>query len=146
MPLLNYTTSVSATKTAGEIQELLVAAGAGQVMTEFENKEPVGIAFLIETIHGKRQFMVPVHADNVLKVLEREFPRQRSHHRRPDKAAATRVAWRILKDWVEAQLAIIQTEMVTLDEVMLPYMKAGPKGETVYEMYLDQQLALGKGE
>ena len=57
---------------------------------------------------------------------------------------AQRVAWRIVKDWLEAQLAIIETEMVTLDQVMLPYMQ-GDNGQTVYELYRDQQLALGTG-
>ena len=34
--------------------------------------------------------------------------------------------------------------MVTLDQVMLPYMQ-GDNGQTVYELYRDQQLALGTG-
>jgi hypothetical protein len=54
---------------------------------------------------------------------------------------AERVAWRIVKDWLEAQLAIIKTEMVTLDQVMLPYMR-GDNGATIYEIYRDQQLAI----
>ena len=58
---------------------------------------------------------------------------------------AERVAWRIVKDWLEAQLAIIRTEMVTLDQVMLPYM-VGDEGHTVYELYRDRQLALGTGD
>jgi hypothetical protein len=45
---------------------------------------------------------------------------------------------------VEAQLAIIRTEMVTLDQVMLPYMR-GDSGQTMYELYVNQQLALPSG-
>lgn len=46
---------------------------------------------------------------------------------------------RIAKDWLEAQLAILATEMVTFDQVMLPYMRA-LDGRTMWELYLDEQL------
>jgi hypothetical protein len=55
---------------------------------------------------------------------------------------AERVTWRIIKDWVEAQMALIRTEMVTLDQVMLPYMVDITSGRTIFELYRDQQLAL----
>ncbi len=35
--------------------------------------------------------------------------------------AAARVAWRIIKDWVAAQLAIVESGMVEIAEVFLPY-------------------------
>ena len=56
-----------------------------------------------------------------------------------------RVAWRILKDWVAAQLAIVETEMVSLDEVMLPYLRSDD-GRTLYELFTERQLALTTGE
>ncbi len=46
------------------------------------------------------------------------------------------VAWRIVKDWLEAQLALLQSRQVKLEQVMLPYMLGtGEQGEpvTVYE-------------
>ena len=33
---------------------------------------------------------------------------------------AIRTSWRILKDWVEAQMALLETGMVTMDEIFLP--------------------------
>ena len=44
---------------------------------------------------------------------------------------ATRVAWRILKDWIEAQLALLDTGMVELEEIFLPYMLQGD--QTLYQ-------------
>ena len=35
------------------------------------------------------------------------------------------ITWRILKDWVEAQMALLETGMVTMDESFLPYMVSG---------------------
>ena len=141
MPLLNYTTTIAVAKTVGEIHGLLVQAGARQIATEYSaTGSPLAIAFLSETVAGPRRFLLPVNAERVQAVLKREKvpPKYRTIEQ------AERVAWRIVKDWVEAQLAIIRTEMVTLDQVMLPYMK-GDDGRSMYELYRDQQLALPSG-
>jgi hypothetical protein len=141
MPLLNYTTSVPVGRTIGQIQGLLVEAGARQVMTEYDPVgRATGIAFAVETAHGARTFVLPVNSVRVEAVLKRD----KVPNRFATPEHAERVAWRIVKDWVEAQLAIIRTEMVTLDQVMLPYMRSG-SGQTMYELYLNQQLALPAG-
>lgn len=139
MPLLNYTTEVPASRSIGQITSALVAAGASEVLTSYEAGAPAGLAFVLPTPHGLRQYRLPVDVAAVEKVLERQrvAPRYRT---RPH---AERVAWRILKDWMEAQLAIASTQMVAIDEVMLPYMLIGES--TVYDLYLTQQLALGPG-
>lgn len=140
-PLLNYTTTVPVGRTIGQIQGLLVEAGARQVMTEYDAVgRAMGIAFAVETAHGPRTFVLPVNAQRVERVLLRDGVAPR--YCTPEHAE--RVAWRIVKDWVEAQLAIIRTEMVTLDQVMLPYMR-GDDGRTIYELYVDRQLALPAG-
>ena len=55
---------------------------------------------------------------------------------------AERVAWRILKDWVAAQMAILESEMVQMDEVFLPYM-VNDSGQTLFQCYKNKQLAIG---
>lgn len=138
MALLNYTTTVPASRTIGEVQGLLVQAGARRIMTEYDGVgNAVGMAFEVLTAYGPRSFMLPVQADRVGSVLKREKVAPR--YRTPEHAE--RVAWRILKDWLEAQLALIRVEMATIDQVMLPYM-ADDDGRTLYEAYRDRQLAL----
>ena len=61
-----------------------------------------------------------------------------------DREQAERVAWRIVKDWVEAQMAILESEMVQMDEIFLPYM-IGSTGKTLFEAYKSNQLAIGEG-
>jgi len=141
MPLLNYTTTVPVARTIGQVQALLVEGGARSIMTNYDAVgRPIAMAFAVETIHGPRSFTLPVNAGRVEAVLKRE--KVPARYSTPEHAE--RVAWRVVKDWLEAQLAIIRTEMVTLDQVMLPYMH-GDDGRTVYELYRDQQLALGPG-
>ena len=58
---------------------------------------------------------------------------------------ARRTAWRITKDWVDAQLAIIETKMVTTAQVFLPYAVTND-GRQVYQRFIeDSSLLLGGG-
>lgn len=130
MPILNYTTQVAAFRTASEVQMKLANHGATAVLTVFKDGEPFAVSFEIMTAHGKRQFQLPVNAVGV----ELAMRKQKIPPKYQGAAQARRVAWRILKDWVEAQLAIIESGMVALDEVMLPYMVTA-SGSTVSTEY-----------
>lgn len=137
MALLNYTTTVSAARTIAQVQQLLVRAGAHQVLMDYRDGKPTGIRFAVTTAGGARAFTLPVQVDRVAAVLEQD---RQVQPRLKTPEHAERVAWRILKDWLEAQLALIQSEMVTLEEVMLPYMLASD-GKSMYELYQSGQLA-----
>lgn len=141
MPLLNYTTEIDSAKTVGQVQAILAKAGARSITAEFDGKgRATGLSFAAEVPGGIEFFTLPVHPDRVLTVLRK----QRVQARYQTFEQAERVAWRIVKDWVEAQLAIIETEMVSLVEVMLPYMRV-EGGSTVFEKFLDTRKQLGAG-
>ena len=44
---------------------------------------------------------------------------------------ARRTAWRILKDWIQAQMALLETNMVEMEEIFPPYMLSGE--QTLYQ-------------
>ena len=50
-----------------------------------------------------------------------------------------------VRDWIMAQMAIIEAGQVQLDEVFLPYLTDG-KGRTLYQLYQGGYLALGDGK
>jgi hypothetical protein len=138
VPLLNYTTQISAARTAAEVQVILARGRARAVATEYDGTgRPIGIAFEIQTPHGPRTYALPVDAGKVFAVMCRD--RVPPKFRTTDQAE--RVAWRIIKDWIEAQLAIVATQMVTFEQVMLPYMRT-EDGSTVYERYERSELGL----
>jgi hypothetical protein len=143
VPLLNYTTTVPARRTASQIMDILAKHGAQQILVDYSGDGAGavnGLAFAIQTDHGLMRYKLPVDIAAVEKVLRADravAPRLKNEEH------AERVAWRILKDWIEAQLALISTRMVTLDQVMLPYMIMGEG--TVYELYRNQQLAITAG-
>lgn len=147
MPIKDYTTKIDAAKTASEVQTLLAKAGASGVAMQYERGEPIALAFTAPTPFGMREFTVPANWESVRAVLQK----QRVAPALQTVEQAKRVAWRIVKDWVAAQLAIIETEMVTIDQVMLPYMRTDdPEGGaapvTVFEAYQrNQRLMIENG-
>jgi hypothetical protein len=148
---LNYTTNIPTNRTVGEVQALLVEAGAGAVMVRYELRVPVGLSFALATAHGDRQFDLPVHIEGMQQVLIKQvrtgkISGGKSRVMYESREHAARVAWRTLKDWVEAQLALIQAQMATLDQVMLPYLRVDGQ-TTLYEAYRrNEQRALTAGQ
>lgn len=130
MPLLNYTTGVESIKTVGEIQAMLAKAKATRIMLDYEDGEPGALTF---QLHGN-PYQLPCRWQAVQKLLRSDL--KEVAQRGVTDARARRIAWRIIKDWVEAQLALIQTGMVDADEVFLPYQIVTKKGETLYTVYL----------
>lgn len=143
MSILNYTTSIAASKTSGEVQGLLAGHGARQIVTTFaDSGEITGMQFSTRTEFGERGFSMPVRTDGVLAAMtaDKSIPRSKC-----TREQAQRVAWRIAKDWLAAQLALIDAGLASLDEVMMPYM-LDQGGRTVFEAYRTTQAAITSGE
>lgn len=142
MPILNYTTSIDVSKTMGEIQGSLARRGVTRISTLFDdNGVAAGLGFTMKTDYGFRDFELPVRTDGVLAAMKAD-PKVSRSAVNPQQAA--RVAWRIAKDWLEAQSALIDAQLATLDEVMLPYM-VDANGQTVYAVYRSTQKAIEAG-
>lgn len=140
MPIDGYTTKIDAAQTVGEIGALLAKFGARRIMTEYgDGGRPTGVTFEIPTDTGDATFALPVRVAGVQATLERDKvqPQYRTMEH------AEKVAWRIALVWLRAQLALIDTKMVSLDEVMFPWMVGGG-GQTLHAVYRERGLrALG---
>lgn len=132
MPILNYTTQVNSSKTVAEIQRKLAKAGALSISVSYDDKrQPDALVFAIQVHNEYVNFKLPCNWQGVFTAMKRD----RSISRRfQNEEQARRVAWRIVKDWTEAQLAIIEAEMATLPEVFLPYAVMN-NGLTVYQSF-----------
>lgn len=155
MPLKNYTTEVSAMKSVGEIQGKLVAHGAQAIMIHYgADREPESLSFSLPTAQGNLSFKLPANIKAVASLLLKQLgsstyrqldERYQRERREKALAQASRVAWRILRDWVDAQLAIIETEMVTIEQVFLPYLLVEGGRHTLYEAMAETSFQLPKG-
>jgi hypothetical protein len=144
MPLLNYTTSIAPQKTVMEIQAMLAKAGASAIMADYDTDgNIVALSFRLRQDNAQDiSFKLPTAWQPVFETLKRQNVTRSLQT--PEQAL--RVAWRITKDWVAAQLAIIETQMVTTAQVFLPY-AITKNGQSVYEYIAgNTNLLLGSGE
>lgn len=124
--LFMETTKISTVKTVTEIQEILGRYGASKVVMDFVGSQIDGIAFMYEWEGGQQvPFKLPCRWKEVETIL-------RSRSKRPGHGDtyedwARRVAWRQILRWIQAQMALVETNMVKVREVFLPYviMKGG---------------------
>lgn len=141
MAILNYTTTVDSFKTVSEIEYILMKHKSKSIMKNYDGESIVGLSFLIDTGFQQIPVRLPVKVDECLKVLKKEKRENPRKQIKDTREQAERVAWRILKDWVEAQMALLDIEMVRFEEIFLPYIETD-NGRTIYERLEEKQFLL----
>lgn len=142
---LNYTTVIDPVKTASECIARLAAHGATAVGMTYDQGFPTGLQFQIQTAQGLRAYALPVNVNGTHKALLTAYSDGRIPRGKATIEQARRTGWRVIKDWLEAQLALIEAGVADMAEVMLPWMLTD-SGQTVYQMFAERnQLALGAG-
>lgn len=119
MKLVNYTTKVEPEQTIAEIQRMLSDYGVSAMMTEYEGKQVSAVSF--KMVHNGREFpfRMPCNWRGVYEVLK--GPEYSRIPVKDKETQAPRVAWRILHEWIRAQLSLVEVNMVTIPQVFLPY-------------------------
>ena len=118
---------------------MLVARGAETIVVQYADGRPRALFFIIPTPYGKVPFRLPANIEAITRVMERQRVRKQV-----PLDMAERVAWRIIKDWCKAQMALLETEMVDLEQIFLPYMVS--QNKTLYEVMKEHRLQLPSGE
>ena len=142
MAIANYTTTISVSKTIGEIQAMLGKHGASGVLVQYGNdREPKSVRFSIMSGEHELFYSLPARSENILELFKKQgVPRKLQCMEQ-----AQRTAWRLIKDWIRAQTALVEAELVELSEVFLPYM-TNDKGDTLFEVMKATQFALPDGD
>lgn len=131
MPILNYTTKIKAEKTVGEIQVILGKAGAQAVMVEYDdNFEIEALSFRLNFTAQMLMFRMPARIDRLLAVMKKD---KKIPNSAKNWEQANRVGWRIIKSWIEAQLALVECDQADMVEVFLPYAQNPNTGKSMYE-------------
>jgi hypothetical protein len=150
MPLLNYTTEVPAGRSIADITQILQHGGASAIMLENAPDHTIeAVSFLMVTTFGRIPFKLPANVPAVMATLNAEIAaedviaRKRSRYRRKlprnllnNRAQAERIAWRIAKDWLEAQMALAQIGSAKFEQIMLPF--ADLKGKSFYQRMVER--------
>lgn len=106
-------------KTAAEIEATLIINGAKSIQKDCDGGKIIALKFLVDTAIGEIPIALPVNVEAVQKILSAQ--KKRNSNVKATSEQAERTAWKCLKDWVEAQMALIEIGMVSIDQVFLPY-------------------------
>lgn len=119
MKLVNYTTKIEPQQTIAEIQMMLSDYGVSAMMTEYDGKQVSAVSFKMNVEGKEFPFRMPCNWRGVYEVLKQ--PEYNRIPLRDKETQAPRVAWRILHEWIRAQLSLVEVNMVTIPQVFLPY-------------------------
>jgi hypothetical protein len=144
MPIKNYTTETPASRSIQEIQDALVKHGASGVLFEYEHGTGRIAALKFKLLVGTEDvgFALPVDWQKFKAVLVEQRVLTGKTKNNDDRAYRT--AWRCIRDWVLAQMALYETQMVDLPQVFLPYAITKDGVSTLYDRVLKGNL-LGSG-
>lgn len=138
MPILNYTTKIAPEKTVAEIQARLVKNGARQLQFDYNDDGVLrALTFRMDLDGRPIFFSLTPNIDGVLDAMRKQGVPQKMLN----KEHACRVAWRIEKDWLEAQLAKIEAGLATAIQLLLPYAVA-KDGTTFYQKIAENDTKL----
>ncbi len=132
----NFSTIINPEKTIAEIEKMLAVYGATKIIKQYNDEgNPILLAFMIQTSRGEMPIKLPINIEGV----QSAFKKQVSEKKLPksywdNKEQATRTGWRIIKDWLDAQLTLINLEMVKIEEIFLPYIYDMISDKTMYEV------------
>lgn len=127
--LKNYTSSSSLNNIFADIEKTLTTHGAKQVIRDYgygDDGKIKSISFVIETPSTLLGIRLPAKFDAVERIFENDGVRYKPEQ-------PYRTAWATIRDWISAQMALVDWEMVKPEEIFLPYIVMPETGQTFFE-------------
>lgn len=131
----NYTSEVLSSRSVLHIEERLIQNGAKNIMKIYDDKRLAGIAFIVEVNGIDHPFRLPARIDRVEKVLMALYSRPRKGTEKKVKDQAERTAWKLLADWIDIQLSLVELDQAELLEVFMPYLYNHDKKTTFFDQW-----------
>lgn len=147
MFLKNYTSNVPVSETLHRIEQVLIKSRVSGIMKEYgPTGKVVAVTFEIR-MPNKNQYMVrlPANEEKATDALWKDyangdsltrdgsellFTGRKKKSRKDFVEQGSRTAWKIIQDWIEVQMSMIQMEQADTLEVFMPYIWDGR--QTVY--------------
>ena len=131
MKIRNYTSTVPVERTVSRIEEELVKVGATHIEKKYEKSELKGIIFSID-IGQKISFKIPAQIEASYEII-RQIKEYKGRNKDWLIAQSKRTAWRLIYDWIQIQVAMIQLKQADAMQVFLPYAYNPKTEKTIYQ-------------
>jgi tRNA nucleotidyltransferase/poly(A) polymerase len=130
----NYTTQISVERTISEIEKLLAKHGAKKILKDYDDDGVSALSFMIQIDSGYIPIKIPVRADRVVQMLNKEYNKGSIAKKFKDNIEqARRIMWRIILDWLDAQMTMIEVGQRELIEVFFADILDLKTNKTLYE-------------
>lgn len=148
MPIKNYSTTIGVEKTISEIEHTLAKHGAKAILKEYDvSGRPTAINFIIDMVEGKTlPYRLPIDIKAAMEKInyDIEHPQKGEgrieRKRKNDMDYARRVAWRCLKNWVDAQMAQVDFKQIKVQQLFLPFAYDMLTKKTFFEVLEEKQF------
>ncbi len=115
----NYTTTISVENTIQEIELLLTRYGAKKILKEYDDNMNVAcLTFMVKYNTGYVPIRLPSETDKVIVMLNQKVDNGDIPKRyKNDKEQAARIMWRVILDWIDAQMTMLDIGQKTLLQI-----------------------------
>lgn len=142
MPLKNYTSTIAAVRSIAYIEAKLAEHKATEILKIYSSAGKVdAICFIVKVGEVEMPFRLPGQVAAVERTLRANMRRARPETLRKVSEQAERTAWKILADWIDAQMAMIELSQVELMEVFLPYVYDRVRKQTYFQAIKERGFA-----
>jgi len=135
--LKNYTSKVPVSQTIARIESVLIRVGVNGITKEYgPQSEIVALTFHIALGETRVAIRLPANREQALNALWEDYKETHPNGRmnRKDFAEqAERTAWKLMQDWCEVQLSLIQVKQAEFLQVFMPYVWDGQRRQTFYD-------------
>jgi len=139
MTLQNYTSTVPVNKSISHIEDVLAAHGATEILKLYGPDQKVWAICFMRNVNGTDvPFKVPARVAECEKVLRGRVRRPRKGTIPKINEQASRTAWKIVSDWVDSQMTMMDLAQVEFMEVFMPYVFDKSRMQTVFEIAKDR--------
>lgn len=136
MKLKNYTSGVPVWRTIARIEEVLAKAGVSGIQKQFDGGRISALLFSASLPNGKPvSIRLPADSEAVYQNLRQGVRRPHSGTLERLREQADRTSWKLMQDWVEVQLSLIQMQKIDFLQVFLSYVWDGER--TFYHILKD---------
>lgn len=142
MFLKNYTSNVPVSETIAKIEKTLIRAGVCGVMKEYSASGKVlAVTFHIEIGGAKMSVRLPADESAAIQALWLDYAEgerltsdgnglsnsRKSKRKHDFIEQGQRTAWKLVQDWIEVQVSMIQMKQADFRQVFMPYIWDGEK-------------------
>ncbi len=130
----NYTSTVPVSRSVQHIEDCLIRHGAKSIIKEMDDNKKISCLCFMLPYKGKEiPFKLPANVAQCEKVFRAEVRRPTSGTYERIAKQAEMTSWKLMSDWVDIQMSLVELKQVELMQVFLAYVYDPATRLTVFD-------------